>query len=130
MLRRSDLLARKIDMERLKSMSKKGGAPAAAPAPAVKVRALLGFVLLTMFHVSVLPDPGGLTRFTDCSSVYVLLSFIHTSPTDNERITPRRPRKAASARRPTARRRTRPASRATTPPPPEEPPSARYAWLL
>eukprot|EP00598_Pedospumella_elongata_P004660 CAMPEP_0184971838 /NCGR_PEP_ID=MMETSP1098-20130426/3987_1 /TAXON_ID=89044 /ORGANISM="Spumella elongata, Strain CCAP 955/1" /LENGTH=763 /DNA_ID=CAMNT_0027494033 /DNA_START=71 /DNA_END=2362 /DNA_ORIENTATION=- len=35
-LRRSDLLARKIDMERLKSMSKKGGATAAAPAPATK----------------------------------------------------------------------------------------------
>ena len=41
MLRRSDLLARKIDMERLKSMTKKGGAPAAAPAPAAKVRFLL-----------------------------------------------------------------------------------------
>jgi hypothetical protein len=32
MLRRSDLLARKIDMERLKRMSSKGAAPAAAPA--------------------------------------------------------------------------------------------------
>jgi hypothetical protein len=46
MLRRSDLLARKIDMERLKRMSSKGAAPAAAVAkgaakkPEVKVRKL------------------------------------------------------------------------------------------
>jgi hypothetical protein len=36
MLRRSDLLARKIDMERLKRMSSKGAAPATGKAAAKK----------------------------------------------------------------------------------------------